>query len=76
LLVFWVVPYSCVVWWETLKGLNHLYRAPVFIFIVYLAWLLSPVLVIWCNAVLVLEARRERHNRAASKNLVATETLP
>jgi len=61
----WVVPFGAVNWWETLQGLN---RPPLDVFGLSLsfAWLISPILLLWCNAALVLEAVKERRTRAES----------
>jgi hypothetical protein len=51
LLSVWVVPFGGGYWWETVKGLNQL-PPDVLHLILLFAWLVSPILLICCNAAL------------------------
>jgi len=65
LLSIWLIPFGGGLWWETMKGLNPP-PSDVLHLILLLAWLVSPVLLIWLNAALVLEAVKERRTRPKS----------
>lgn len=62
-LTYMVVPFGVIALRDTLK-MGFLYFRFYYLTIT-LAWLLSPALVIWCDAALVLEAVRERRTRQA-----------
>jgi hypothetical protein len=64
LLCIWVVPFAGVYWWETIKGHNYP-PLDVRALSLFFAWLLSPILLIWCNAALLVEAVKERRARTA-----------
>ena len=68
LLSLWVVPTGAVVWVETAKGLSHITHE-VIPQGLSLAWIVSPILLIWCNAVLLVEAVKERRTRQAILSL-------
>ena len=58
LLSVWIVPIGIMVLVKTVRGEPWPHD---FIGVVFeLAWTLSPILLIWCNAALVIEAVKER----------------
>ena len=64
-LTYLVVPFGIIVLRDTVKT-GFLYLDFVYLTLAW-AWLLSPVLVIWCDVALVLEAVRERRMRRAAQ---------
>jgi hypothetical protein len=62
-----------VYWLETVRGLNHLPCEVIPLSLLF-AWMISPILLIWSNATLVIEAVEERPTRAESIS-VDTATL-
>jgi hypothetical protein len=57
----WVIPTGAWFLWEMVSGEN--FRHDLLGLAITLSWLLAPILLIWCNAALLAEARRERRSR-------------
>lgn len=65
LLTYIVIPFGIIVLRDTVKT-GFLYLDFNYLTITW-AWLLSPALIIWCDAALVVEAVRERRSRGAAQ---------
>ena len=57
----WVIPFGCMVFWETLRGNPG--RHDLLFLAITLSWMLSPILLLWCDTAILVEARRERRKR-------------
>jgi hypothetical protein len=58
LMSVWVIPVGFVILWETL-GVEPGRHDPLFLALTT-SWMLSPILLLWCDVALIVEARRER----------------
>jgi hypothetical protein len=61
LISVWVIPVGFMILWETLRGEPG--RHDLLFLAITSSWMLSPILLLWCDTALLVEARRERRER-------------
>ena len=61
LMSVWVIPVGFVMLWETLTGEPG--RHDLLFLAISSSWMLSPILLLWFDIALLVEARRERRER-------------
>jgi uncharacterized membrane protein len=61
LISVWVIPVGFMILWETLRGEPG--RHDLLFLAITLSWMLSPILLLWCDTALLVETRRERRER-------------